>query len=337
MKLIKALLLLSTIVLTGCEGVSERPGITNLPQGSVQKITYKVKNERDEYLELDFVNNTAKYHSWSVTRCAPNPNILACGGDPVESTRTATFTDEQERGFLLHLIDKGFFLLDENYLTEEEQKQDIPNPWKIIVDYEFGPQKVSVGFSKEPTNVFNTVSTDFYDLCGFQVIGTLPAYYIYPPMVNAKISYKGEDGATTRKVQSSHGVWSSGREVFQLAPFQYKWNKKEKKNADTLFELAESNSTWNNVNNFEKTFTTPKLTFSTVQYDCEEKFTNFEFASYDYSRNLSNKQVVTSRDWFYGELNFDLDYEKIYVYKISFANGDFAEYTITTVRDIVLD
>ena len=67
----------------------------------------------------------------------------------------------------------------------------------------------------------------------------------------------------------------------------------------------------------------------TANYGDYDRFRKCVVVSCDYNEEMSGEEIIIEKGWF-GQIDFDLQPNKIYVIKLSFKNGDFVEYTFNT-------
>ena len=244
--------------------------------------------------ELDFIENKYSSLGYMPTEIE-NPELEL----------KSTFTDEEEIVFMNECYSYGLFDIEESY---SETGIVDGGGWTLIIEFEDGTTKTSRGHNAGPTIVFNKCAITFYDLCGKGIVGNVPEYYIYPPRIS--VGFKYEDG------------WDGGLSTFKRA--DYKWNKSESLGND-YFQLNESVK---DRNKFDSNYSY-KLVLYTANYDCDEKFNKITVKEYDYNSELSNEKTIYSSKWFY-QIEFDITLNKIYVYELTFKDGDYVQYTFST-------
>lgn len=293
MKKINVLFIIFLIcLLASCNSIRKYTGT------KITKLTYITIDYNGGYTKkrvLDFNEN--KYYSNGYFSTNDNPE-LECKN---------IFTDEEEKVFIDSCYSFGLFDLKELYI---ETGIIDGGGWKLIFAYEDGVTKTSTGSNAVPTNIFNKCSTYFYDLCGEEVMGTLPRYYKYPP----QISYSFSIGNAS----------ISNNGLARVVRADYKWNKSESL-GNNLYLLVEADK---DKNEFFKDYAY-QLVLYTSNYDCNEKFNKIMVKQYDYNKNLSNEEIIYTGKWF-KQIKLDLKLDKIYVYELKFKDGDFVQYTFST-------
>jgi len=219
------------------------------------------------------------------------------------------FTDEEEKVFIDSSYSYGLFGLKESY--KRIGKVMDGGGWQLVIEYEDGAIKISEGSNAGPSTIFNKCSTCFYDLCGEEVLGSLPSYYIDPPNIDRSLSY-------------SIGNYSYSLYGFPVVRGNYTWNRRESLNND-IFLL---NSLMEKINEFESGIVY-YFSLGTTNYDCDERFNKITVKKYDYNSELSNEETIYTGKWI-KNVKLDLEFNKIYVYELSFKDGDFIQYTFNT-------
>ena len=219
-----------------------------------------------------------------------------------EFTLKKTFTDAEEKIFMDACYSYGLFDLAERYEPQEIVYDGYG--WSMLIEYEDGTVKKSVGSNASPKEIFDKCCTYFYDLCGEVVVGLLPEYYVYPPNVSTNVGMYG---------------------YTDVVRADYKWNKGESLGND-LYSLNEANKDENEF----KEDVDYTLVLYTSNYNCKEKFNGITIKEYDYNSELTNERVVYSGKWF-KQIELALELNKIYVYELSFRDGDYVQYTFSTL------
>ncbi len=294
-KLFLMFLIVFISILTGCNYIKEYTGT------KINKLTYITVDYNEGYTNkyvLDFNENT----------------YSSIGYMPLENDSPAlelkrTFTDEKEKMFMDQCYSYGLFNLKKLYSKSGIQDG---SGWDLIIEYEDGTTKTSKGSNARPTKVFNKCSIAFYDLCGDPVIGSLPDYYIYPPNISYDFYYTNGN--------SSVGTNS----LAEVTRANYKWNKSESLGNDIYLINEENKDKSKFVEN-----TTYELFLYTSNYDCDEKFNKITVKEYDFNTNLLNEKVIYEGKWI-KQIELGLQLNKIYVYELSFKDGDFVQYTFNT-------
>lgn len=285
-----------TIILISCNKIREYDGKT------IVKLTYQTIDYNGGYTDnivLDFVNN--KYLT--------NDYLPGEEQEPDLEVKK-TFSDEEEKAFINGCYSKGLFNLRDKY-----KRTGIIDGggWVLLIEYEDGSTKESIGINNSPVIIFNNCSTFFYDLCGEQVLGTLPDYYYYPPGVSYAFGYTFGDYGR-----------GSDNSIAKISSANYKWNKFESldKNIYLINEVLSKKNQFLVNNDY-------KFVLYTANYDCKEKFNKIVVMNYDYNQELTNEKIVYSGSWIQ-QIELDLELDKIYKYVLEFKDGDFVEYTFNT-------
>ena len=296
MRKINILIILSLLcILTACNSIKEYTGtkIIKITHTSIDYMGgYTIKDE------LDFNEN--KYSSLG---------YLPTEVENPELELKSTFTDEEEKVFMDECYTYGLFDLKESYSAP-----DIIDGggWSLIIEYEDGTTKISKGSNAGPTKVFNKCATTFYDLCGQGVVGRVPEYYITPP----NISYSFHFTVDTTNVSTN--------EIVIVRRANYKWNKCESLD-NNYYQLNEETKGRNEFNsNYSY-----QLVLYTANYNCDEKFNKITVKEYDYNSKLKNEKTIYKGKWF-DQIDLDIQVNKIYVYELSFKDGDYVQYTFST-------
>ena len=240
-------------------------------------------------------------------------NYYSCGflsnDKNVEPMLKKTFSEAEEKEFIDVCFKSGLFSINDSY-----EKQGIIDGggWELVIEYEDGKIKKSIGSNASPTAIFNKCSTAFYDLCGVSVMGTLPKYYSYPPQISYGFSYDLGDASISDNTIS----------IVEIA--NYKWNKVEEVDVD-LYLLNENKKEKNKFVNECKY----QVVLYTSNYDYKEKFINFSLKEYDFNESLTNEKIIYSGKWF-KQIQFNIELNKIYVYELVYKNGDYVQYTFNT-------
>lgn len=286
---------LTCFALIACERINFIREYTGSKIVKITCISQDYMGEYREINELNFVENKYLYIGYS-PEYEEQPELEV----------KATFTENQEKAFMDECYTNGLFDLKERY----ESPGDVCDGgcWDFIIEYEDGTTKTSFGDNAGPYDVFNKCATTFYDLCGYPIVGILPDYYVTPP----RLSYSFGNGK----------VYTNDFAKVTLA--NYKWNKGASVDNNIYQineEIKEQNEFYEDVSYV--------LTLSTANYDCEEKFNKITVKEYDYNNELTNEKTIYSGKWFY-HIKLDIQVNKIYVYELTFKDGDYAQYTFST-------
>ena len=286
------------IILASCNRIKE------YDRKEIVKLSYHTIDFNGGYrsnMVLDFVNN----------QYLTNGYLPSQEHEP-ELEVKRTFSEEEEKVFINGCYSMGLFNLKDKY-----EKDGIIDggSWSISIEYIDGSSKVSFGINDGPSETFNRCSTFFYDLCGVEVLGTLPEFYLHPPIVSYAFGYDiGEYGT------------GSDNSIAMIGGVNYKWNKSE--SSDTNKNLYLINESYTKKNKF---LPNNKYQFFlyTTNYHSKERFTKIVIKNYDYNQELTNEKIVYEGSWFI-QIEIELEMNKIYFYKIEYRDGDFLERTFNT-------
>ena len=268
------------------------------------KTTYDGKEiSKINYSTIDYNGGVRKYYVIDFE----NNEYLSSGytmlDEEKELKKKRDFTEEEEVTFINGIYSNGLLGIKEEYKATGILDG---GGWNLEIIYEDGEKKTSTGDNDAPEKVFNSCSTYFYDLCKEQVLGNLPPYYTTPPQID--VFFNSEN-------YSSNGL----TRVYTMS---YKWNNNlfEENN---IYELCKSNKTeFDGSRKF-------KVGFYTANYKYEKRFAKFILTICDNNEELSNETIVSESKWF-KQIEFDLEYDKIYVFELQYANGDFVKYCFST-------
>ena len=266
---------------------------------TITKISFLTVNynggERREHV-LDFDENTYSYANYF-------------RGDEIVFDEKNTFDDEQEKTFIDACNYFGLFKLKESY-----SKDGVVDggSWTLTIRYEDGSTKVSEGVNERPDRVFEKCSTYFYDICKTDVLGCTPREHYTPPSLSIGLS----------------AVNTSVYECPRVQMADFKWNTTSSSGND-LFLLNEQTK---DKNDFREgvTYILVLYTSNYSSYTNYKKFQKITVTEYDYNQELTGEREVLSSKWF-KEIEFELKLNKIYVYELTFKNGDYVKYTFNTV------
>jgi len=296
------LLLAFCLILTGslfsCQVIREYKG------KEIASLTYETVTYMGGYTErniIDFTEN--KYYSLAFLPFDEE--------SPTEPELKKEFTEDAEKKFINACYSNGLFSLDDSYIATNV---DDGGGWELIIEYKDGTKKISTGSNKAPYTIFNKCSTAFYDLCGEQVIGNLPSYYVYPPNISYSFHYKIKE----------ENINVSSNILAQVERADYKWNKSLSTD-NNIFAINEATK---DKNKFVSDYTY-QLVLYTANYDCKKRFNRITVKEYDYNAELSDEEVIYSGKWI-KQVELDIELNKIYVYELSFSNGDYVQYTFST-------
>ena len=286
--------------MTGCNSIKEYSG-TN-----ITKLTYTTIDYNGGYTNkyvFDFNENT--YSS---------VGYLPSGDENPTLELKNTFTDEKEKIFIDECYTYGLFDLKESYKATGIIDG---GGWDLVIEYEDGSTKTSRGDNASPNKVFNKCATSFYDLCGDPIVGILPEYYVYPP--NVSYAFHCTNGNSSL----------STNELARVIRANYKWNKSEstENNIYLLNEEVKDKSEFIEDVSYE-------LVLYTSNYNCDEKFNKIVVKEYDYNEELLNQKIIYEGKWI-KQIELEIQINKIYVYELSFKDGDYVQYTFNTYCDIV--
>ena len=268
----------------------------------IAKLTFKSIDYNGGYTYnyvFDFLNNEYKKTSYMY-------------GEDVDLNviRELSFTDEEKLELINGINDSGLLGIKEEY-----KKDGIIDGggWNLTIEFEDGTSFKSRGDNASPKEVFNKCATFFYDLCGEGVVGQVPEYYSTPVNVSTFFCYKREDNVN---------VNSMGLARVQLG--NYKWNKFSSSDNDYYLMNLESKEYSDFQDNYKY-----KLFLYTANYFYEKKFNKIEVFEFDFNSELSNKKTIYTGKWF-KQIEIDLSLNKIYIYRLSYKDGNYSEFTFNT-------
>ncbi len=268
---------------------------------AITKLTYITVDYNGGYTNkkvLNFAEN--KYYS---------VGYLPAHNETPELELKSTFTDDAEKVFIDACYSNGLFGLKKEYKTSETIYDG--GGWTLVIEYEDGTSKTSEGDNAGPSKIFNKCSTCFYDLCGEEVMGSLPQYYAYPPQISYAFHF--EDGNTS----------ASTNETAKVVRADYNWNGKTRDS--DLYLLCEE---YKDENEFKKGVDY-ELVLYTSNYDYSKKFSKFTVKEYDYNSELTNEKTLYTGKWI-KQIEIKLELNKIYVYEMSYKDGNSVQYTFST-------
>ena len=300
MKKLIALTLAVVALLCCLVGCSE--GVKEYDKTPLTSLTYTQVDYNGgfttEYL-FDFEKNIATRHSYLPT---DDEN------DRMETL--AEFSDEEEKTLIDKLYTYGLFDIKKEYKSPPGIVDG--GGWSLKINYNDGTSKESSGSNNSPSSVFSKCAKAFFDICGDGVVAYVPPKYYTPPNVSYAIHYTvgntiTTDGATGLDVRGS-----------------YKWNGFEEA-SQNYYELNQNHSF---PYEFDESISY-EFALNTSNYGDYDRFKECVVVSYDFNEELSGEEIVLEKGWF-KQIEFDLQFNKIYVVRLNFGNGDFVEYTFNT-------
>ena len=212
MKKTRVLILLAILLIfSGCSTIEQKTQMMVYSGLKITKISYESIDYMGGYKDIniiDFNENNYYFQTHSPEE----------GYSKLDLRRS--FTEEEEKIFLDACYTYGLFDIDDYYSATGI---DDGGGWKLIIEYEDGTIKTSIGNNAYPDYVFEKCSTYFYELCGQKIYNYLPEFYLNPPTV------------TTRFGKSHHWYGSA---VIKKA--NYQWNSTKSLDND-LFLINEEN------------------------------------------------------------------------------------------------
>lgn len=300
------LTLLFVFLLIGCksDGYLDVIYIPNIEYQGVEleKLTYKTiyyfGGFTNTYL-FDFDANTASFKSYN----------------PIDDEETpfevfATFDEEAEKYFINRIYTYGMFNLKEHYETDEMIMDG--GGWSLKMEFKDGSIKESDGDNAGPDKVFGYCAYAFYDLVERGIVGYVDSDYYAIPTLSYSVVHRMPE------------LIYSTDSFFAVNRVNYQWNKKSITTRD-LYTISSV------LNQDTKLLASAEysMSLSTWNYGKKEKFTEFKLWSYDLNEELSNEKLVLSKGWF-SQIDIDLEPNKIYMYQLTFKDGDFVQYTFNT-------
>ena len=283
--------------LVGCCDIIKEYDKTPLERLTYTQVNY-LGGFTTEYL-FDFEQNVVTRRSYLPT------------DDENDSMETlAEFSDEEEKTLIDKLYTYGLFDIKKEYKSPPGIVDG--GGWSLKINYNDGTSKESSGSNNSPSSVFSKCAKAFFDICGNGVVAYVPPKYYTPPNVSYAIHYTvgntiTTDGATGLDVRGS-----------------YKWNGFEEA-SQNYYELNQNHSF---PYEFDESISY-EFALCTSNYGNYERFKKCVVVSYDFNEELSGEEIVLEKGWF-KQIEFDLQFNKIYVVRLNFGNGDFVEYTFNT-------
>ncbi|MBE6131195.1 MAG: hypothetical protein E7183_05690 [Erysipelotrichaceae bacterium] len=221
-----------------------------------------------------------------------------------------TFTEEEEITLINKLYTYGLFKIKDNYKAPSGIMDG--GGWNLAVEYSDGNKKVSKGSNNSPKKVFKNCATAFYDICGDGIVAYVSREYYLPP----KVGYS---------FKTDNMLYSSDSLVKMV---NYKWNNFESLD-NSIYEINENADFdyefYPNIN--------CKIVLDTHNYNNAYSYKKFKkciVISYDYNKDLTNENILYDDGWF-KQISIDIEYNKIYVIRLEFKNGDYVEYTFNSL------
>ena len=287
------LCLVLCLTLVSCNK-NDRPA----PGVSLKLLRIETINYNGGYTEtyvFDFENNNVKRRAY----------VPGIGSEP-DFRQIAVFSEDEEATLIDKLNKYGLFEIEDDY----------PSPpgimdgggWNLTVVFGDGRAKESKGSNNSPESVFSDCAKAFYDICRDGIVAYVPQEYYYPP----NVSYSFRNGRNSMSYECYGELVA------------YKWNgfKSEGKDVYSINETASFTQEFNESSKCS-------LVLYTANYQKYKKFKKCIVTAYDYNRSLSDPSIIYNGTWF-SQIEFDLQLNKIYVVRLEFDNGDFAEYTFNT-------
>ena len=285
--------------------ISDPSGSGSKECTEVVKITYSTVDYMGGYTKdylLDFNSDTASKRAY-----LPHSDI---DNAIPEYQQFADFTKSAATVFFDKCYMYGLFSLEKLYVTQDVVCDG--GGWSLTIEYVDGTTFSSTGVNAGPYDVFEKCKFAFYELCGEGVVGSIPSSYLFPPNISLSFIYQiGNTIYSTNalaEIRCGNYLWN-GHSVSET--YYYNVNR----------ELSDSNE-------FDGTCQYT-LVLYTANYQYSKKFNKFTLTCYDYNEEMSDEHVIFSSKWF-KQKEFPLQLDKIYIYKLYWSNGDFAEYTFNT-------
>lgn len=297
-RIVKTLVAVVLCLVLGLTFTSCKKNNQPVPGVSLKLLRIETINYNGGYTEtyvFDFENNDVKRRAY----------VPGIGSEP-DFSQIAVFSEDEEAVLIDKLSKYGLFEIEDDY----------PSPpgimdgggWKMTIVFSDGTTKESKGSNNSPASVFSSCAKAFYDICSDGIVAYVPQEYYLPP----NVSYSFRNGKNSMSYECYGEIVA------------YKWNGFESEGKD-VYSINESASFYQEFSERSKC----SLVLYTGNYHNYAKFKKCIVTSYDYNRSLSNPSVVYDGTWF-SQIEFDLQLNKIYVVRLEFDNGDFAEYTFNT-------
>lgn len=219
----------------------------------------------------------------------------------------ADFSAAQEAVLINKLYSYGLFDLDDNYPSPEGIFDG--GEWLLSIEYSGGTAKNSKGINNTPTKVFGECAKAFFDICHDGVVGDVPSEYYYPPSVYYALRF--ENNLCCSSFYPS---------------INYRWNGFEGV-GNGIYAEAGRDISYSEMLVEGKEYT---MSVGVDRDDGKERFEKIIVTSYDFNKELTNKKTVCESDD-ESRIEFRLDLNKIYVVRVEYENGDFAEYAFNTM------
>ena len=288
------------LAFTGCS-----PELKTYEGTEVVKITYS----RVDYFGGYTVDYLFDFNSCTASKRGYMPDFDTNNAIP-EYQQFAVFTKSDATVFFDKCYTYGLFSLEKSYVTDEIIMDG--GGWSLTIEYIDGTTFTSTGSNAGPSDVFSKCMYAFYELCGEGVVGNIPSDFLFPPDISLSFDY-----------QIGNILYSTNT-LAQIRRGNYLWNEhsvSETNYYNVNRELSE-------FNEFDGTCQYT-LVLYTANYHYSKKFNKFTLTCYDYNEEMSNEHVIFSSKWF-KQKEFPLQFDKIYIYRLYWSNGDFAEYTFNT-------
>ena len=283
--------------LVGCCDIIKEYDKTPLERLTYTQVNY-LGGFTTEYL-FDFEQNVVTRRSYLPT------------DDENDSMETlAEFSDEEEKTLIDKLYTYGLFDIKKEYKSPPGIVDG--GGWSLKINYNDGTSKESSGSNNSPSSVFSKCAKAFFDICGDGVVAYVPPKYYTPPNVSYAIQYTVGNTITTDGATGLDVIGS------------YKWNGFEEA-SQNYYELNQNHSF---PYEFDESISY-EFALHTSNYGDYDRFKECVVVSYDFNEELSGEEIVLEKGWF-KQIEFDLQFNKIYVVRLNFGNGDFVEYTFNT-------
>lgn len=239
------------------------------------------------------------------------------------------FTEQEEKQFIDGVYSAGLFNIRKEYIykisnnnSENEFIEVLLTStintftYNLVIEFEDGSVIESRGENDLPIDLFNRCSIYFYMLCREEVLGTLPYHYFDLP-----------DAQIFIDVQTQYPSTNSD---FTLPIHLSNYIRRYKELKNNLYELHEEK--YNGVMLLNDETYVAKFDTSNLN---KKEFKKIEIKMYDYNSMLSNETTIVNTEWF-DIYEIQLEFNKIYSYKVYYTNDDYFEYSFHTLSGDIL-
>ncbi len=222
----------------------------------------------------------------------------------VEPTVLTTFSYKDKNQFLKEVYEAGLFEIESHYEKENSEY----NTWELIICFESGITKYSIGINDYPKTVFDNCAIPFYSLCKEEVLGKIDDNYFIQS--NIQISW----------YLQNNPINSYGINKIELKTANYKWNLKEITNRN-IYELNKEDKNIIFYDNFQY-----KILLSGSM---GKEITKLIIKQYDLNEELTNEKIIYEGSY-NNKLEFNIELNKIYLCEFQSDEEQYCQYTFNT-------